>query len=543
MPETLIKSGTIVDGTGRPRFEGHVLVSDGKITDIIKNGNPVPEADDIVDAEGFVVSPGFIDVHSHAEWIVAEDRNRSLLNSYAEQGITTVISGNCGIAPAPVNRFSGEMIGRFSGLFTEKPLLCTWETFGDFLEYVQRKRPLLNFAQLTGHSVLRYHTGRTDHQRMDKEEMTRCVDGLKRSFDEGACGLSFGLGYYPGMMAPEDEIELLFKTAADHDKPVTVHTKSLSRFSPAYPLFKGFKTPHFAIALNEVIDIAEKTEAKLQISHFMLCGRRSWGSVDQCLSIVEEARKRGVDVMFDTIPYTCASTLILALVPMWLIPELPEGLQKKSAQLRMRLENYIGFSMMGFSYGDAQLLQSPNKDLAYLQGLNITEIGEKWGVSAFKALLMLCEKTDGLALMLYHLSNGDNGYEDPLDKIIANDLSLYGTDGLLKKDSWANPAVTGTFPKIIGHYARDRKFFALETAVKRITKDSAERFGLVDRGTLEPGKAADMVIFDYNKIRDNPGDRKRQSGKPEGVVHVFINGKQVVVNGSVANDVGSGLVL
>ena len=178
-----------------------------------------------------------------------------------------------------------------------------------------------------------------------------------------------------------------------------------------------------------------------------------------------------------------------------------------------------------------------------LNGLMIPEIARRWKMSPFNAMLKLSQESKGAALMLFHTYSGEPGNEAPIESVLSHDLCLFETDAALKSAGYPNPAGRGTFPKILGDYVRERKLFSIENAVKRMTSASADRFGLKDRGVLAPGKAADVVVFDPETISDTPPVGPQPAGKPKGIKHVFINGKQVVKEGSYIKGSRPGRVL
>ena len=341
MTTTLIRGGTIIDGTGRPAVAGSVMIDGGRIAAVIPAGQPAPTAAAILEAEGLAVAPGFIDMHSHADWVLPADDHPAVLRCLVEQGVTTVVAGNCGISPAPV---TAESIGRIETLATiamASPLDYRWRTMAEFRDAVERGRPLVNVAELAGHAALRYAEADTARGPMTAAELSRCLDAARRALDEGACGLSFGLGYDPGMYSPVAELEAFCRVAAAAGKPVTVHLKALSRLSPCYPLL--MPRAHNVQALAEMLDIARRTGVKLQLSHFIFVGRRSWPTAETSLHMVADARRDGLDVMVDAFPFTCGNTTILAPIPYWFLADLPAAYRRPAARLRLRAELAAGF--------------------------------------------------------------------------------------------------------------------------------------------------------------------------------------------------------
>lgn len=376
---------------------------------------------------------------------------------------------------------------------------------------------------------------------MPPDELNACLDSVRQSFEEGACGLSLGLGYEPGMYSPLDELEAFSSVAAQAGKPVTVHLKALSKISPTYPV--TYLKPHNLRALKEMLDVSRSTGCSLQLSHFIFVGRNSWSTGNRGIQMVDDARRDGVDVMVDAFPYTCGNTTINVVLPYWFLSMGDEGYRSFWARLRLRAELEVGFRLVGFMYHDFQVMDAAVEGWEDLNGLRITEIANKWGTTPFDTLLTLSERSGGKTLMLFHTYSGEPGREDVIEAVLAHEACLFETDVILRRKGYPNPAGLGTFPRILGRYARDKKLFEMNEAIARMTSKSAERFGITDRGTLAPGKAADIVIFDPERINDSPPVGSAPAGRPEGIQQVFVNGTQVVEAGAYIEDTAVGHVL
>jgi len=537
----LLRDGQVVDGTGAAAFKGHVLIDGDRIEAVIPEGQEPPATDEVIDADGCVISPGFVDMHSHSDWLLWDDDHPPVLGCLLEQGVTTVVGGNCGFSPAPVRAETLELVRHHSAMLADRPVDFTWNTVSEFLDHVDRTGPVLNVAQLVGHASVRSRAADTLRGAMKPHEQKDCLDEVRRAFDEGACGLSFGLGYDPGMYSPLEEIQAFCEVAKESDRPVTVHIKALSKISPCYPA--SYLKPHNLRALREMLDIARKTGIRLQLSHFIFVGRKSWSTADACLRMVDEARREGVDVMIDAFPYTCGNTTINVVFPYWFLAGLPDGYRSAWARARLRAEFGISFGLVGFFYRDFQVMDVAVPGWEDLNGLTVEQIASRWGISPLKAVLRLSEESQGRALMLFHAYSGEPGNEGPLESVLRHEACLFETDVVVKSTGYPNPAALGTFPKILGNYVRDRKFFSMENAIHRMTLGSADRFGIKDRGALLPGKVADVVVFDPQKISDTPPTDAQPAGKPKGIAHVFLNGMHVVKDGSYVPGSRAGRVL
>ena len=373
MATTLIEHGTIVDGTGQSAFAGSVLIEDDQIAGIFPDGTALPAADSQIEAQGLIVCPGFIDMHSHADWVLPLANHAPILKCLVEQGITTVIAGNCGISPAPMTPDAITRTEVLASIVTAGALDYPWRSMTDYLSHVENQGPLINLAQLVGHASVRYANSRRDRGDMSPQDLERCMESTRQALNDGACGLSFGLGYDPGMYASLEELQAFSRVAAEAGKPVTIHMKALSRLSPCYPLTT--LAAHNIKALQEALQLGERTGAAIQLSHFIFVGRKSWSTVDEALDLVDAARARGVDVMIDAFPYTCGNTTILAPVPYWFLAKIPGAYSNAMLKARLRLELAVGFRLLGFSYPDFQVMDSGIPGYEDLNGLRITEIG------------------------------------------------------------------------------------------------------------------------------------------------------------------------
>ena len=540
MTTILIRNGKIIDGTSANDYEGHVLIENDTIKDVVIKGSQLPSVDEVIEAGGCVISPGFIDVHSHCDWILPLDDHDELMKCFLEQGITTIIAGNCGFSPAPVINRSRVKISELK-VALERPLDFSWGTMGEFLDRLEEVKPVVNVAELVGHGHIRIAHAKNYRETIRREELNRCLDSVKQSFDEGAVGLSFGLGYPPGMYSSLEEIEAFCKVAAAANRLVTVHLKALTWLSPAYPATT--LPPHNLRALKEMLDIARRTNVKLQISHFLFGDKRSWATAEKAFEMVHQARRVGGDIRFDIFPYLYVNTTINILFPYWFLARTPDAYDNPVAKFMLNAHLNAGFALLGFHHKNIQIMDAAIDGLENLNGLTIPEIAEKWETTPFDVLLKLSKLSQGGTLMLFHFSPGDPNGTKVLEDVLSDDLCLFETDAVVKSKAYPNPAAMGTFPLILGPMVRDRKLFSLENAVHRSTYASAERFGIKDRGMLAKGKTADIVIFDPDTISDTPPAGSMPASKPNGIKYVLINGMKVVNEGDYVPGARYGRVL
>lgn len=538
MQSTLLKNASILDGTGAPAEPGHLLMRGDTIEAVVRG--EAPSADVVVDIAGRAVAPGFVDMHSHSDFAVAHEDHEPLIRAFLEQGVTSIVAGNCGISPAPCRSETLEDLKSFASIAIDEPLAWKWRGFDEYLGKLEEARPAVNVAQLVGHSTVRYAGSDTRRGAMTSRDLERCLELEAAAFDQGACGVSFGLGYDPGMYSPLEELEAFMRVAAKHERTVTVHLKAYSRLSPTYPLSEW--RPHNLRALREMLELTAKTDARLQISHFIFVGTAAWPTAREALQMVDDAR-RSRDVAFDAFPYCCGNTTINVTLPYWFLAMGPRAYRSRSARLRLRAEMAIGYRLAGLSLDQFQVMEIGAPEWRALEGLTLTEIGQKWNVHPLDALLRISERTDGGALMLIHGYSGDRNERGPISDVITHDACLFETDAIVRRNGWPNPAAVGTFPKVLGDYVRGRRRLSLEQAVARMTSESCARFGITDRGVLAKGKKADVVVFDPETIADTPPRAGQPAARPTGIDRVYVNGVEVVTDGAYHEGVRAGRVL
>ena len=288
-----------------------------------------------------------------------------------------------------------------------------------------------------------------------------------------------------------------------------------------------------------MLNIARQTGVKLQLSHVTFDGRKTWETAEDYIRMIDDANREGIDLMVDAFPYTHGNTTIDVLLMPKFIKAMPGSFRSRWACMKHRYMEDIGFKALGSSYEDFQLMDAAIEGWEDVSGLTIPEIARKRNTSPFNVVLTLSELSMGAALILYHGVNSDEILED----VLSHNLCLFETDAASKSRGYPNPAAFGTFPKILGHYVRGKKLFSIEKAIQRMTSASAQRFGIKDRGVLAPGKAADIVIFNPETVSETPPLDGKPAGKPNGILHVFVNGIQVVKDGLYIDSTGAGRVL
>jgi len=536
----------IIDGTGRDAFRGDIVVANDRIESVIASDTPsgrdsaADEAGTVIDADGRVVAPGFIDCHSHFDWVLPLPDHQDFLFPMVEQGITTVVAGNCGFSPAPVTAAGKKIINDLTVTLLERPLSYEWETMDEFLNHLDSGDGLLfNTVQLVGHCALHLAAVEDPIKQPSSSEMAKMVGMTAEALDQGAAGLSFGLMYPPGLFSARDDLLTLARVAADRGRILTVHKRALSKYSGSYPIIPFLDRPHNLKALDEILSIALETGVRLQISHLIFAGKKSWPTAQKALQLIEKAQNKGLEVMFDIYPHFCGNSYLTVFLPAWFMENLEANLKSAGAIRRLRIELGLAKFLVGFKLADIQIMQAGYPAGEKYNGMNIVEIAKQEGIDPVAAMLNIIAKSGGKALQLTYGYSGDDAHEQLVEKLMAHEGCLFETDTLLKSSGFANPASYGAFPRILGRFVRDKGVLSLAKAVSKMTGQTARWMGIAQRGEIKPGNFADIVIFDPDTIADNT-TVKETARRPTGVDSVVINGEIVVESGRYVKDKKAG---
>jgi N-acyl-D-amino-acid deacylase len=359
---------------------------------------------------------------------------------------------------------------------------------------------------------------------------------VETAMEHGARGVSLGLQYEPGMFARPEELREVALAVKRRRKILTVHARALSALSGAYPI-KSFGRPHNLLALEEMLELARRTGVRLQISHLIFVGTRTWKTVEEALRLIEKAVGQGVDVRFDTYPFHCGASLINVLLPPWFLARIPKAWGEAAALRRLRRELALIQRLLGFGAADVQLTDALDPDLKRFDGMFLSEIGRQRRMKAEDVLIEIAQKSGGRAGVLCHR------YSSPaiVEALIRHPGSLFMTDAWVDPAGVQNPAAYGAFPRVL-QLVREKRLLSLEEAVHKMTGATAERFGIGDRGTLAEGKAADITVFDGQEVRDNTTPQQTDA-PPAGIEYVFVNGRKIMGGGKKEGTLNAGVPL
>jgi len=528
---TLLRNGLIVDGTGAPACQGSVLLQEGRVVAL---GDAPDVADAVIDCAGKVIAPGFIDAHSHMDFYAASVEPHHF-DSFAAQGVTTFVGGNCGFSPFG---FAPETEHRpllENSLFKAARETLDWSSFGEYRGLIDGLGLSQNFVYLVGHGAARTSLSGFEARELNRAEHAQMLEILELALDEGAAGVSLGLQYKPGVFAKLDELDDVARLVKRHDKLLTVHAKAYSSVSGTYPMVP-FGRAHNLKAIDDMLGLARRTGVRLQFSHLIFVGSQTWKTVDEAIELFDRAIGDGVDVCFDMFPYECGATLFNTFLPEWFMAGMPDALHSPLARARLRIEAEVGFRLVGFGYPQMQITNASCPEYDEHNGRFLPDIAKRVGKSNFETMLDILDKSNAEARVLFY------GYynESIIDRLMQHPAAIFASDSWPEPGGHQNPAAYGTFPRFLRN-ARDRGTISLETAVHKMTGAAAKRFRLDDRGHLAEGVAADVVVFDWNEVQD--GANEFGDAAPSGIHHVFVNGRPIVTAGRVRNARGAGEML
>lgn len=479
--DVLVTNARIVDGTGNPWFWGSVGIRDGKIAAV---GRVAGTATQTIDAKGDIVAPGFIDVHGHTEDLF----DNPTAENFVRMGVTSIITGNCGGSAAD--------IGEFLGRFQTKPLA-------------------VNLAALIGHNTVRREAMGLDNRAPTPEEQVKMIAHVEKAMKDGAVGLSTGLIYVPGTFSKTDEVVELAKAA--------------SRFGGTYASHIRNEGNGVAEAIKEAINIGEQAKMPVEISHFKISSKALWGQTPMTIGLVEDARRRGLQVTVDQYAYTASSTSLDARFPNWAIAggrdEGKKRLADPSTKAKIISEMKEWLKKAKFKDYDFAYVASYRANPQF-NGKNIAQITQE--VRGKKKLNDQLEQifemySNGGAQMVYRQMD-----EPDVQNIMRQPFTMIASDSGVRQfgSGVPHPRGYGNNARVLGRYVREMKIISLEDAIRKMTSLPAQTFNLRDRGQIREGFAADIVIFDEKTVGDK-ATFENPHQYSEGFSHVFVNGTLV----------------
>jgi len=522
MYDYVIKNGILVDGTRAKPYPANVCICGGTIVEITTDSSV--KCKEVLDASGKIVSPGFIDIHTHSD---PARLISGLAESKVHQGITLELGGNCGISIVPTpydNVRREELLTDMSELISIQRNLWHSEAH-DIAELAQRinsDRDTIHFAMLVGHNAIRGCVVGYDRRNATPKEMEQMKELLDKMIKQGAFGLSLGLVYAPGIFCDTEELIQLAHIVKKNGAMLAVHIRDECE--------KIFE------ALDEMFQVARVTGVHLHISHLKLMGREQWGLSGEVLGRIRQAQAEGLHITADQYPYDASSSTLNRLVPNWahaggvraMLDRLSDPGQRKriDPEIAAEIARRGGSCYLRITYTGSNIPE--------IEGLTIDQIAVKWGMSEEDTIVRLLLACDGSVGIISHSICQDDVERilRELDVAVGSDGSSFSLDPALVPGK-PHRRHYGCFPLFL-ETVRERSLMPIEDAVYKITGFPAKIMGIHDRGILRAGMAADITIFDFEHVRDcttynNP------FVKPQGIEYVFVSGVPVVYDGALTN--------
>lgn len=485
--DLLLKGGRIIDGTGNPWFYGDVAIRHGKIVAV---GNlETSKADSVIDVKGLIITPGFIDVHAHIE---KNDLLVPTADNFISDGVTTVITGNCGASETDVARYFFQ------------------------LDSVKMS---LNVATLIGHNSIRSQVMGGSLRAPSLEELARMEMLVEQAMQAGAVGLSTGLIYTPGTYATTSEVIGLARSAAKYNGVYASHIRD--------------EADKVVDAIAEALNVGRQANMPVQISHFKVASKRNWGRSVETLSLVERARNEGIDVTVDQYPYIASSTTLNTVLPSWAFSGGKDSLMTRLSDLAIRRkivsEMVAGLKarrMKNYSYAVVALYEADTT----LNGKSISEInrlkGRKPRVREEAETILEMVQNGSAQMVFFTMHEGD------ITRIMQYPFTMIASDAGIARfgQGVPHPRSYGTNARVLGHYVRHLKVIGLEEAIRRMTSLPAQKFQMRDRGLIREGMAADIVVLNEKTVSDNSTFADPHSYS-SGFALVIVNGDITMVDG------------
>lgn len=496
--DIIIKNGKIIDGTGNNWYYADVAIKDGKILSIEKNIQLA--AIKTIDAKGLFVCPGFIDVHTHIE---DDEVKNPYASNFIYDGVTTVVTGNCGLSRVDLKKY---------------------------FELLDSIKLSINVAALIGHNDIREFVMGKANREPTQAEMKRMETLVDNAMKAGAVGFSTGLIYTPGNFCKTNEIIALAKIAAKYNGVYATHMRN--------------EGDSIVDAINEALNIGIACNMPVEISHFKLSGQNNWGRSAETLGLIKAARDKGLDVTIDQYPYTAASTTISTLFPDWalangqdsIVARLKRPTDKKKIEdyiiMRLHKRNleHFGFVVLANYPADTSLNGKSIEQINLLKHRPHTLKNE------VKTIFEIMLK-GGASAIFHGMSENDVRY------FVQYPFNMFASDGTIRVVGVGNPHPRsyGTNARVLSKYVREEKLISLEEAIRRMTSLPAQKFSFKNRGLLKEGFAADIIVFDDIKIKDNSSFEKPHQYST-GIEYVLVNGK-ITLDGGNHTKTKSGQVL
>ncbi|MBR5740490.1 MAG: hypothetical protein IKX81_04240 [Firmicutes bacterium] len=511
--KTLFKNGTVIDGSGSAPYIGDVLVEDDRIAEV-GTGLSEDSVDQVIDVTGLQICPGLIDAHSHNDFFYDREDSEKFYKPFIEQGITTQITGNCSFSPFGMDDDTPfrDKIG--GGLFdTIHP--------GSFAAFKERAKGNLhvNMVPLIGQGSVRAGMTGYDPTPYTEEQIEKELTYVREAMEGGAFGGSFGFMYEPDRYAKDDEIIAFAKEIAKYDGIVTIHPRACSIVSADYPLLT--KKSHLEMGLDEAVDIMHRSGCRLEYSHLIFTGQRSWKLLDKMLSVFNRETAEGNPISFDNYAFHYGASVITVVFPEWYAQLTKEEAAKPVNRFKLQMTILMYRKVLGIDWDDMVVAYISDDHPEY-EGKTVPQCAAEEGLSNLDMYLKLVDLSNRAGSIYL----GKYYNDEIVHRLMEDKLSIFMTDAWVEEKGLQNIAAFQTFPQFF--LLGKRYGIPTEIIVRKMTGATADRYKIPERGYLRPGCKADITVIDCEGMKV---DESKPDFKPEGIVHVMINGSLVMSDG------------
>lgn len=511
MFDLVIRGALIADGTGGDLFSADVAVKDGRIARI---GTDLGEGARVIDGSGQVLSPGFIDMHTHMDLELLRDKKP---DAKIRQGVTTDLIGQDGLGAAPVSpenrKLLADILSGLNGVIDDEK--WSWGSFGEYLAALEKTGLPNNVATLVSQGPVRIEAMGMDERPPTERELDIQRALVREAMEEGAFGLSSGLIYPPCPYADESELTELNREVAAFDGIFVVHQRD-----EGYYLSRSF---------DEICGISRRSGVRLHVSHLQAYGRVNWPIMDEVLAKADAFLDEGGEVTWDRYPYLAGCTTLTAVLPTWTFNEGTDALIANLTDSAYRRKIHADFALGLDVWHNRQISVGWDNIIVtavrldrnkWMEGLSCQAIADEQGKNPVDAVCdLLAEEKLAVTMISFY------GSEDVLRKVLSHRRATVGSDGIY--GGRPHPRLYGSYPKFVREYVRERGVFTLQEGIRKITSFPAKILGIADRGVVREDGWADLVLFNPDTIGDRATYEEPEQ-YPEGVSRVFVNGTEVV---------------